>query len=1169
MKNMILFEWLPFRKKWSFYLMIILFFSLGLFTAKGANFPFPDVHRNAPYIISFVVALFSQISIFSVTILAAQVLNREQDANFQQVLYSTPVQKNQLLLSRFILIALVSVGLFFLLIAGLFIGHSITWIPTNELGKFNALHYLQPFLLFGLPNTILCTAIICFVGWISKNKLMIYLSGLLIYVLYIVIAIFSNSPLMATASPASNEAMATAAKIDPFGLAALFEQTKFWSPAQRNSSLLSFSGNLLFNRLAWMFAAACLLFIGLKTFRLQTGNKKSKRKVAETGQETVVPKKTIAVKTSPGSIRHSLQTIAGFIKIDLKSIIKGIPFPLVCLALVFLLGMEIYGTIEGGVRLPERYASTGLMVNTTLKTIPFFCLMAILFYSNELLWRSSNVNIASLENSSPVNTIMIFISKLLSLSIIPLVMILISIITGLVFQFAYSYELVDIKIYFSLFYLIGLPMMGCLAIIMSIQVFFRNKYIGIAVAAAFVLLTNTSLGKMAGLDNPLFRIGNSYDHLYSEMNGFGNYLSSFSWNIFYAISIALLLSLIAGKTWSGNNRSFLKRTSLIIFALPLLLLIASASYIFYQNNILHPTQTKQEKIKWKQEYESQYRRYASLPQPVINSVKTQIDLYPAEQRYEVKGTYWLQNKTAKPIDSLLIYFANDCKLENINIPTAYLLKKEERFGHYFYQFHQILAPLDSFKIDFQFSYSWNGFSGHQPFNAIVENGTFLRISNYFPGLGYQAGNEIDDEKIREEKNMGKASLLPNPEDSTENNHFINLDMLVSTDERQTAIGIGELEKQWQKNGRNFFRYKTSSPVPFRFAVSSAIYAIKKDHYNGKPIEVYFHPSHGENVDSLISGAKRTLAYCEKNFGPYPFPIIRFAEVSSFTKGFAGTAYPASIFMTENMVFHTNIKKSKQTNVISELTSHELAHQWWGGNLLQPANKKGRPVLTETLAMYTELMLNKQVADSAAIINLVKMYKGFYFSESVFSKENPLYKAGSEEAFLSYYKGIVVMYQLQLLMGEEKINVALRNLLLKHTYPLVPASTIDLLHQLYTAGTGDQRVYIDGLFKQIITHDIKINSAEVKTVADKKFELSFDIDILKYNTVDGKKILLQQNDSIDIGVYADDSKLFMRLPIINNKVLSKLTLGFKPVKIEADPYIKLMDAFDEDNVIDVH
>ncbi|RYF89557.1 MAG: aminopeptidase, partial [Chitinophagaceae bacterium] len=524
MKKLLLFEWLPFKKRWSFYVLAIVFFALGCMIATGANFPFADVYKNGSYINAFVIALFSLMSILSVTILAAQVLLKEQDANFQQVLYATPVSKNKLLLSRFILIAGFASMLFVLFVTGLAVGHAL--LPAEDRTQFNSWYYLQPFLVFGLPNILFCSAIICSVGWLSQNKLMIYLSGLMIYVSYIIISIFSNSPLIAGVSPASDEAMSIAAKADPFGLAALFEQTKHWSPAERNTKLLSFSGNLMLNRLVWLTSSLLIAGLAIKRFQFKVGHKKTKPTKAFV-HSTAVTTVFKSVQPNHGSAQHSLQTIASFIKLDFKSNVKGIPFSLLCVAFIFLLGMEIFGTIEAGIRLPQRYATTGLMVNTTLKTIPFICLLAILFYSSELLWRSKAANIAQLENSTGMSSSMMLLSKIISLSIIPFVLIVLSIVTGIAFQKIYQYPVVDLELYLTLFYTIGLPLLCSLVILISLQSFFKNKYVGIAVAVVFVLLTNTSIGGMFGLKNTLFKIGNSYPKLYSEMNGFDQYLQPF------------------------------------------------------------------------------------------------------------------------------------------------------------------------------------------------------------------------------------------------------------------------------------------------------------------------------------------------------------------------------------------------------------------------------------------------------------------------------------------------------------------------------------------------------------------------------------------------------------------------------------------------------------------
>ncbi len=110
----------------------------------------------------------------------------------------------------------------------------------------------------------------------------------------------------------------------------------------------------------------------------------------------------------------------------------------------------------------------------------------------------------------------------------------------------------------------------------------------------------------------------------------------------------------------------------------------------------------------------------------------------------------------------------------------------------------------------------------------------------------------------------------------------------------------------------------------------------------------------------MKNARLTLDYCIKNFGQYPFPSLTFAEVSSFTRGFNATAYPSVIFMAERLAFHANLKAGRQQDVINELAGHETAHLWWGNNQVAPDEREGAVMLTETLAMYTEMMLYKKL-----------------------------------------------------------------------------------------------------------------------------------------------------------------------------------------------------------------
>lgn len=48
-------------------------------------------------------------------------------------------------------------------------------------------------------------------------------------------------------------------------------------------------------------------------------------------------------------------------KLDLVYVFKSVLLPASSLLLVFAVGMEMYGEIEKGIRMPQRYASSGLL----------------------------------------------------------------------------------------------------------------------------------------------------------------------------------------------------------------------------------------------------------------------------------------------------------------------------------------------------------------------------------------------------------------------------------------------------------------------------------------------------------------------------------------------------------------------------------------------------------------------------------------------------------------------------------------------------------------------------------------------------------------------------------------------------------------------------------------
>jgi ABC-2 type transport system permease protein len=1185
MKSILTFELAHYTKRLGFYTLLLVFLGFGFIIATKARvMEAPNMFKNAPYIAAYLIGLMSLVCIFISTLLAVQVWFREKDAQFNLILYTTPLSKKDYLGSRFIVVFGLTVVLFFCFVLGLMLGHQMPWLDRGGYSPLNVWHYIQPFLLLAVPNALFCAAMVSIVAWRTQNKLLVYITGLFIYIGYMATLIFSGSPLMAGGFPPSAMAMDLSAKFDPFGLSAFFQQTQHWTGIEKNTQLLSLSGNFGFNRLFYFGVSALTLGIGFLRFRFPIEEKRKKTKILDV-EETAPLSTYKPVKTVVFTAKHYVQSLLSFVKMDLKYVVKSIPFLLILAGIGFYISMEIYGYIDRGIRLPENYASSGLMVNTILKQLPPLCLFVLLFYGNELFWRSRNVYFDLIEQSTPLSISTHFFAKWLAQTVIIGLLITWIIAIALIFQVLYQYTTIEWGLYARLYYLVGLPLVVLSGVILCVQSLIPNKYLGLIIATILTFLMATSMGKWAGFTHPLFRFCSPYAGVYSDMNGFGMYISPFNWKMLFGCTFTFLLALciVNGQqlknAFSPASHNFpkvfnfwkvippLKILTLLVFVLLGLTTLLSGFFIT-KNFVI---KDKNAEFDWQQNYEQKYRKYQNLPQPSVTEVKTVIDLMPENNAYRVTGTYKIQNKTTKNIDSVLIYMDEEMMGDNgkLVLTNADMLSKDAKYGHYWIRFAKYLMPNESRFLEFSFSFKQSSFKQHEAFNAIVENGSFMRLSNYFPKFGYQSSLEIEDEKERKARNLGKKTPLLTLSDplSTEAD-FIHLDMTISTSTNQIAIGVGELVNTWTHAGRQYFHYKTPSPIPFRFGVSSAVYAVQKAVHNGKNIEVFYHPQHFENVQHLIENAKKTLDYCTTNFGEYPYSTIRFAEISAFTRGFAATAYPSTIFMTEDMIFHANIKGDKQQDVINELAGHELAHEWWGAHQLVPDAREGAKFLTETLAMYTELMLVKQMYGQERVLENVNLHKDMYLNERGYTEEQPLYKTVPDNTHQHYSKGLVTMYQLTVLIGEEKINKALKNLLTKHAYPKPTPIATDFLTELYAVSDTSDHSKIDDLFKRIVTFEFKVKSAILKKT-NHPYMLHLDMDVFKFQEDgNGRQTRVDFNGFIEIAYYFEEHTIqIVKTPVVNNQVSLQHFFEdkHKPVKMRLDPNVLLLGLGGEDVV----
>ncbi|MGX5820248.1 M1 family aminopeptidase [Chitinophaga lutea] len=1039
MKALYLFDLRRYTRAWTSLLTAAALLGLGLFAGYRANFSAGEgVLINSPYTAGYLLGMLSLSIIFIATAFGAKLLFQEWDTKFDLILQSMPIPRRAFQRARFGALFTLTLAGFLLIAAGFALGQQ------GRTGSLHIVRYLYPFFLFGVVNSLLACSVLSLLAWRSKNKLLMAIGGLLLYVLYMVLLVYSGSPLMAQSMPQSIFMQKIAAIADPFGLSGYFYVSRDFSVAQRNTMLVPVAGYFLLNRLL-VVGVALICFWGGSSGAL-TARRPSRKTRVQGAPAAAWPLGSLrTAATAPFTIGSELQAIGSYVRMDIRLTFKSIPFAAGGLLLLFLLGMEMYAEIGKGIRLPQQYASSGLMATTIIENLHLPGMLLIVYFTHDLCWKNRQSGMYNIEQTTPRSSAR-QIALVCSLSAIVIVYTLSAILLGLAFQAMYGFLQIDWPAYGGVFLFNAGPMLllACTLILVNRAVSRSGPALALSIVAALALAS-----PLAGqwIPIPLLRFFSGFNGTYSDFAGYGPYPAAFALRLLCGAGIIALLYLLTARKFSS-------------WMVPLLLVVIVSGTAFMRGYAPHSTDDQNAAAV---AYEKNFRVFQRMPQPTITDVRTQIDLYGSRRAYVVTGRYTLVNQTPAPIQRILLNFGEDCRLDSAVFNDSIRISAHEHI----LELPNPMRPGDSAHLDFRFSYQWQPVNGHQPFNAIIENGAFMRISRYYPQIGYQPDRELADTLLRQRHGLGPATkTLPLEAPKTDTKDFITLDMTVSAEAGQTAVGTGELVSHWKNGSRQYFRFNPGQPIPFRFAVSSAAYRTFQAQHDGIQITVLYQPSHFQNVAHLVHCARQTLDYCRHNFGPYPFRSITFAEVSAFTRGFAATAYPAVIYMPENMLFHANIAADQRQDVINELAGHELSHLWWGNSQISPDDREGAQVLTETLAMYTEMMLYKKMYGREKMMERVRMHQGIYDAEKGMMAEEPLYKATTGHTHIYYSKGAVAMVALSDLIGEDKVNTALRQFLEQNRYPHPRPATNDLIETFLRVSEPRFHAAIKRLFTEV-------------------------------------------------------------------------------------------------------
>lgn len=1139
-----------------------------------------NANRNSPYTVQMMYAAFSIISVVMTAAFANGAASRDFMYNTHQLLFTKPIQKLSYVMGRFWGATLVAVVPMLGVSLGILAAGMNPFIEPEKLGEVYWSAHLWGALIFAIPNAVIAGSLIFAVAVYTRSTITAFIGAIVLLV--------GSSIASSLVSNLDNRFLA--AMVDPFGSTAIEDLTRYWTVSDRNTKVVTLSGLILANRAIWLGVSLAVLALAYWRFSFSEKSKKGKEVKIEDLPRVQGALPVVSFRFDPGA---RVTQLLSQIRVDFFETVKSQIF--IVLLLITWINMVVavvFNATEGfGLSsLPVTYNIVDLIRGSMYA----FLLGIIAFYTGVLVWKERDAKLDEVYDALPQSTWTMFLGKLVAMQLIVTIVLSTGILVGVLVQAFNGYNRFQIGLYLTeILVLDQLSMFFLVMLSMLAHVVSPNKYIGYFLFIILVVV-NAFIWGFLEVSTRMVRYGSLPDYIYSDMYRFAPYQESLVafgayWFLFAClIGIACILYWQRGRetavTQRAKNVGRNFQGSLRITAAALLLLwIGAGGWIYYNTQVRNELRSQAEVRGLRAEYEKQFKEaHKNLVQPHVTQVKYTIDVYPERRGLNFVGEQTIVNRSQEPIERLFLNFADGfdttCEVEN-----ATLEESHEDLNYYTYKFSTPMQTGESLSMKYVVKYDPEGFENSVTRQDLVQNGTFFNNS-IAPAIGYQTDRQLSsrsdrkDEGLEETQNLMPVLDLADARNLNRTyisgaNEWVEVETVISTT-NDVAVAPGSLQERWEEDGRNYFRYKLDHPSLNFYSFISADYKVAANIWKGVDIEVYYHPEHEWNVDNMLRSIRDSLAYYTEEFGPYKHKqarIIEFPRVASFAQAFPGTM-PYS----EGIGFIADIKKKDDIDMVYYVVAHEMAHQWWAHQVIG-ANMQGATLLSETLAQYSALMVMEKTYGRDMMRKFLQYEMDTYLrsrgSEQL--KERPLLTVEASQGYIHYRKGSCVMYYLKEMIGEEKINGVLRDLVKRFGYQEPPYPTaLDLVEGLRAVTPEEMQYLLSDLFEEITLFANRTTEAKYEELEDGKYRVTLDVVCEKFRADEkGLESEVPVNDWIEIGAFAaPESGLRYgktlhreRKRITSKESTFEFVVDEVPAKVGIDPFSLLIDRVPGDNV----
>jgi ABC-type transport system involved in multi-copper enzyme maturation permease subunit len=1121
--------------------------------------------HNAALFIARDFATLSLITVFFNIILTARAVTKDFERNVHAFYFTTPLQKGSYLFGRFLGAFVATMFAFIGIPAGILLAGLIR--GPVAFGPHSTTAFA--FGLFGiaLPAVLLMSTLFFSVATLSRNVVIAFLSGVGFLLLF---GIGSN-----LVSNIQGETLQTL--MDPTGLSFLSNLTATWTVTDINSREIPVTRLFWLNRLIFTSISGLLLLYTWRQFKFHE-HLEDRNKV-KANQPTTVQQHAPLIKLPAVIWRESLQIkVKALLHHAWREAWRAISHP-AFLVLMFISLQTIYHnfTVNIGPNGSDVYPLTSWFLRF-VQTAYGFIIPITIFFGGLFVWQDRDRGTAAFYDTLPNPAWLQYFSRFLMLFFMHVSYVLAIFLCGIFSQVVlFGYTNVEIPLYIKS--LLGIELIDYLhiaVIVLLINTLVRNKYMGFFIAALFYA-ADIVIFQLLEVDNNLIHYGSLSPYVYSNLSGFGAYAETMIWYRVYWLFPTAILVVTTILFWqTGEALTFKERIKVagqrfssryrIIMGICLALTVTTGGFIYYNENVIVSSLSADEQHEWNAAYEKKYKHLEFTSTPSIESIYLEVDLFPNQAAVDIRGFYKLTNKTNIPITEVLVTFVTpfDKKIKLFEIDGATVAEQDVLKGARLYRFDQPLVDGDSILLTFDYRLDANALNYENTKNLIAAQGNLINNYNgsvFFPDVGYRVFHEIQDSVTRAEYKLPHRPMLYSATDSLHASrsfrNFIKYEAIISSPADRQVISNGTLVRQWGNSARAFYHYKTTTPINNAIVISTGQFVLKTIESGNKSLQVYYDARHPYNIDRMLKGMQKSMAYCETNYAAYPYDIVRIVEVNRATYPGRGTAtsLPTIFAWQEYGGFISNIEGHDEMDVVFNTTTHELAHQWWG-NMILPAAVEGSGVMTESMAQWVRIMCLEQEYGLEKVKAFLEQELETYLNSRKTDREGerPLTKV-QNQSYLIYNKGSLVMYALKEYLGEDAVNLALRRLTDK--FALNPGqfvTVLDLIHELKGVTPDHLQYLISDLFENIILYDLSVTSA-VTTIENGQYQISASIDTRKFIADKlGLETEVKINDLIPVEVKNEEGKIIYQgmVRIKSGKQNLEFSTSEKPAVIQLDP-----------------